>query len=269
MGAVAELFLDGAVEIIIEILDDLIPHPLAVGYVVEILLNLSGETIVHDALEVLVEIVGHDDADILCEQFAFLLADSFGFCLACDVFPFENKYFVAAALSLAVTLGYISALHDGRDGRGVGRRTADAELLELLDQAGLGVAHRPRGEAFHCVDFFTLHLLSYRDRRHEGDLFSHLVIVGTFDVNFQEAVEKDFLSLGYEGLRYAFCLDVNGCLLNHCISHLACDGAFPDKAVELLLVGVAVDGDILYICGADGLVGFLCAFSAGLVFARP
>src|SRR5690606_38590770 len=46
----------------------------------------------------------------------------------------------------------VAAVDDRRDDRRVGRRAADAELLELLDQARLGVARGRRGLVALRVD---------------------------------------------------------------------------------------------------------------------
>ena len=91
------------------------PLALAAGDLVELLLHARREREVHVLAEVVDEQVGDDLADLLGVQAALLDAD-------------------------------VAAVDDRRDRRRVGRRPADAVLLERLDQGRLGVAGRRLGE---------------------------------------------------------------------------------------------------------------------------
>ena len=91
------------------------PGALAAGDLVELLLHPGRELEVDVVAEVLDEQVGHDPGDRLGLQAALLDPD-------------------------------VAAVDDRRDRRGVGRRPADAVLLERLDQRRLGEARRRLGE---------------------------------------------------------------------------------------------------------------------------
>ena len=105
-----------ALEGLVELLDRVDPLALALLDLVEVVLHLRRELDVHDVLEVRHELVGHRHAELGREQ--------------------------RAPLAM-----HVAAIVDDRaQDRRVGRRPADPELLEHLDQRGLGEARRRLGE---------------------------------------------------------------------------------------------------------------------------
>ncbi len=91
------------------------PRPLAAGDLVELLLHPGGELEVDVVAEVLDEQVVDDEGDRFRVEPALLDPD-------------------------------VAAIDDRRDRGGIGRRTADAVLLERLDERRLGEAWRRLGE---------------------------------------------------------------------------------------------------------------------------
>ena len=131
---------------------------LAAGDLVEVLLHARGEVEVDEVAEVLDEQVGDDLADVLGPQ------------------P-------------ALHHRHVAAIDDRRDRRGVGRRPADAVLLERLDQRRLGVARRRLGEVLRRRDLVARSCAS--PSRSAGSVRSGLLgrVVGSLGVDAREAVE--------------------------------------------------------------------------------
>src|SRR5215218_7238646 len=106
---------DGALDLVEEGLDERLPRLGPAGDPVQVLLHLGGEAEVDDLREHVGQEVGDHDADVL-------------------------------GVEPLVVQPHVLAVHQGGDGRRVGRGPADAVLLQRLDQAGLGVAGRRLGE---------------------------------------------------------------------------------------------------------------------------
>src|SRR5918992_982085 len=107
--------LDLALEGTEELVENLDPPDLPLGDVVELLLHVGGELVVHHLGKPFQEQIDHHDPDVLGEQPAFLDAD------------------VVAVLEV-------------RDRRGVRRRPADPSLLQRLHERSLGEPGWPLGE---------------------------------------------------------------------------------------------------------------------------
>ena len=69
-----------------------------------------------------------------------------------DLFARERQLCVVALLPVPVLFDDVAAVDDRGDRRGVGRRTADAQLFEAFDERGLVIARRSRGEALRGGD---------------------------------------------------------------------------------------------------------------------
>src|SRR6185436_12612123 len=70
--------------------------------------------------------------------------------------------------------------------RGIGRRTPDAELLHLLDEACFGVARGRLGEMLLRLDLAGIELIALSQDREGAIVADH--IVGTFLIELEEAV---------------------------------------------------------------------------------
>ena len=116
---------DGGGEGLPELAQHLAPVDLAVGDLVELVLEMGGEVVFDVAREIGLQEGGDDAAAVLRHE------------------------------ALAVDLHVVPALQH-LDDAGVGRGPADAELLELLDQAGLGIARRRLGEMLLGDDLAAL-----------------------------------------------------------------------------------------------------------------
>lgn len=109
-------------------------------YLVELVLHLGGEVIVHDLREVLLQEVVDHDADVGGDEFAPLRSGHFCLGLSGDGVVLECVYGIGALGAGLVALDHVLALLDGGDEGGVGRRTSDAQLFQFVHEAGLGVA---------------------------------------------------------------------------------------------------------------------------------
>src|SRR3954453_15183467 len=202
--------LERALERPVELVEHLNLPELALGDVVELLLHEAGEVDVDDVGEVLDQLVGHDVADVL-------------------------------RLEPAVLQAHVPTVLDRRDDRRVDRRAADALLLKLLHERGLGVARRRLGEVLLGQD------LEDPERPLRGELgeigfgvLVDLLVVAALAVELEEPVEHERLPRGAQPVdrRAARGLDVDADLIELRLGHLGRDGALPDQGVQAELVAV-------------------------------
>ena len=156
------------VEGFVEGADGLVPHLLPVGNLVEVLLHVGREVVVHDFAEILDEVVRDDDADLLREELAALRAHGLGpgFLRDRPVLQVEVRHRHLHAVLVA--LGDIAAGGgEGADDGGVGGRTADFQLFQLLDEGGLGIALRRNGVLALGGDALLLHLVADMELRQD------------------------------------------------------------------------------------------------------
>ena len=126
------------VERSVESPDDIVPDEIAVRDLVELLLDVGCEVVPHDVGEILLKVVGHYHSDLLREQPAPFGADGLRLGFFGNIPVPELQVIDCDFLAFLVTLDDVAASGgQSGDGRCVGGRTADAELLKLLDQSGL------------------------------------------------------------------------------------------------------------------------------------
>ena len=130
-------FAHGGREIRPEIAQQLLPVQLAVGDFVQLLFQVGREVIGDIAVEEAVEEGGDQPALVFGHE------------------------------ALAVHL-HIGAVAQGGDDRGIGRGPADAQLFQLLDQAGFGIARRRLGEMLRRIDAFDIGLVAGGDLGQPG-----------------------------------------------------------------------------------------------------
>ena len=211
------------------------PASLAAGHLVEVVLHLGGEGEVDQLGEVLLQQRHHREADPVRHQRLPLLPDVAGG---------ERP-------------------HD----RGVGGGAADAELLQLLHQRGLGVAGRWRGDVADRLERGDLDGLALAQLRQRRLLVveRRLRIVGPLDVGAQVAGEEDGAPAGAELAALAAGgggLELDRDRLALGVGHLGGDGPLPDEIVEPQLGAAQLAGERVGsaegVAGrADGLVGLL------------
>ena len=164
----------------------------------------------------------------------------------------------------------VAVLQDLQD-RGVGRGPADAQLLQLLDQAGLGEARRRLGEVLLGQDLAAGHRLALVHRRQAAVAVLALAraVVAALLIERQVAVEGDHRAGRPQLGRGAVDGDVDRDLVQAGAFHLAGQGAFPDQLVESELVraqpGREVRGPAGDVGRADRLVRLLGVAGLGLV----
>ena len=201
--------IDGDREVTPEIAQHLLPVDLARRHLVELFLEVGGEVVFHIAPEEAFEECGHDAALVFRDQ--ALLVDA-----------------------------HVAALTEGLEDRDVGRRAADAELFQLLDERGFGIARRRFGEMLHAADLPDADGVA---PRHGGKPARILVlaVVEAFGIDLEEAVELHHRAGGAEGIMLAVLAiraDVGGGAFEFGALHLAGDGALPDQFIKGQLVGI-------------------------------
>ena len=263
-------------ELVVEVVQHRAPLLLALGYLVEVLLHLGREVIVHDAREVVQQEVVDHNTYVGGDELALVGAGHLDPALLRDELALERDDGIVALLAFLVALHHILALLDGADGGGVGARAANAQFLELVYKRCLAVALRPLGEAFGGDNFAARELLTLGERGQDGRkvVLVVLLLLVRLVVDFQETVELDDLAGSDEvgdsanHLRRRVNKDVDRSLFNLGIGHLAGNGALPDKLVEAAFLYRALDRLLTHVGGTDGLVGLLRALRTGVVVAH-
>src|SRR6184192_985330 len=220
-----------------EVPDDRDPLDFTCGDPVEVLLHAHREAGVHDLGEVLVQEIGHDEADILRHESAAFLAD-------------------------------VLTVHEGRDRRRVRRGPADPEFFEGLDKRRLGEARRRLREVLRRVEAQQLELLAGLHLGERRDLL--LGLVGRFEVRAEESIEQDAAAVRSQKVLAR--LDVEARVLKARGRHLRRDRPLPDQRVELELVRLEEPFHAVRrareIRRTDRLVRLLRALRACLVVTR-
>ena len=148
----------------------------------------------------------------------------------------------------------------------VGRRTADAQLLEPLDQRGLVVAGRGLREALRGGNLLGKQPVALRHLRQKAlAALLALLVVRRLGVEAQEAVEANHLARGDELLLRARHVDDNRRAVELGADHLRGDRALPNQVVEPLLGRRALNRLAVDVRRTDGLVGLLGPLGLGLV----
>lgn len=177
---------------------------------------------------------------------------------------------VAAFLAGLVALNYVLTLLYGRNGGCISRRTADAQLLELMYERSLGVARRMLRKPFLRRHGIVTQGLTLRHGRQQMSLrlgILGIVVVGAFAVDLQESVELDDFTGGYELFFTVAQTDIDRCLFQTGIGHLAGHGTFPYQVVEPVFLCRTLNALALHVCRTNGLVSFLCALGMGVILA--
>ena len=265
---------DGGVEGLVEAGDHLAPVLLSLGDHVELLLHLGGEVEVHHRGEVLHQEIVHHHADVGGEQLLLLGTHVLGGRALGDLVVRQGKDAVVALGAFPVLLHHVVLFLHGADRGRVGGRTADAEFLQFLHQAGLRVPRRGSIEALRGGHLAHAQVLALFHIGQQAFLLLAVLIVLAFHVHLEEAVEEDHLTGCFEGLSGPGADgDVHHGLLQFGIGHLAGEGTLPDEVVQPF--GIAVGTGIAHhhVRRADGLVRLLgtlalAGVAAALAVAR-
>ena len=224
---------------VVEVVQQLDVIQLARLDLVELLLHVGGELVVRDRLELVDQQAGHALAERRRAQGLVLL-------------------------------GHIVAVEDGRNGRRVGGRAADAALLHRTDERRLGIARGRLGEVLRGVELFDRERVALVKPRQRLARVALLFVVRALLVDRGKARERDRVAGCAEHLSLAH--DVRRDRVQDRVRHLAGDKARPDQLIQLVLVGRQVLADLirqeLDVGRADGLVRVL-RVSLGLEHARP
>ena len=96
------------------------PFLFALGNLIEVVLHLGSEVIVHDFLKVIHQEVVHHDTDICRQQFSLIRADQFLANRLLDLLALQRVDGVSALLTLLIAFMHVVALLDGGNGGGIG-----------------------------------------------------------------------------------------------------------------------------------------------------
>ena len=245
--------------------DHLVPRDVALGHAVELLLDVGREIIVDDRCELLFEVVVHQHTDIGGLQPVLLLAEALAERLGRHAAARERQLFVGALLPLLALLDHITAVDDRRDGRCIGRRAADTQLFEPLDQRRLVVARRRHRETLRGRNGLIEHLVARREFGQQPFAVLGRLLVGRLRIEPQETVETHHFARGNELFAAAVDRDRDRRAVQLGRNHLRSDRALPDQVVEPLFGRRTLDRLPLDIRRADRLVRLLSPFGLGLV----
>ena len=225
------------VKILVELSEKGLPVGRTLLHLVQPLLHLGGEVVVHNV----VEFVLHQAGDHFSQG--------------------------GGPQGPAPLLHHILPVHDGGDGGSVGGGTADALLLQGPDETGFGVSGGGLGEVLAGGQLSVgegLPLLQIGER---GGLFLLLVVLPLL-VDGGEAGELQGGVAGTEDI--AGVGHVDGQAVVDGVGHLTCQESGPDQLVQLELLCREILFDVLghqrHIRGPDGFVGVLGA-ALGLEFS--
>ena len=261
-----ECLLDRRVEIRIELSDHLRPLHLALCNLIELLLDARREVVVHNRRERTLQVVIHDHTDIGGCQAALLLTDILREHLALDALAVEGQLLVCALYALLVLLDYITTIDDGGDGRCVGRRTANAQLLQTLHEQRLVVARRCLSESLRSHDRLRRQLLTDRQcGQHTLRCIGSLIVIGRFRIELQETVETNNLARCNELSLTIVHINRNHRAVDLGSHHLRGYGTLPDQLIEALLGCITLDRGAIQVRRTDSLVCLLRALGLGLI----
>ena len=223
---------------VIEVVQQLDIVQLARLDLVELLLHVGGELIVRDRLELVDQQAGH----ALTER---------------------------RRAQRLVLLGHIVAVQNGRDGRRIGGRAADAALLHRADERGFGVARGRLGEVLRRVELLDRERVALVKARQRLARLALLLVVRALLVDRGKAREGHRMAGGAEHLSLAH--NVRRNRIQNRVRHLARDKARPDQLIQLILVRREILTDLirqqLNVRRADGFVRIL-RIALGLEHAR-
>jgi hypothetical protein len=191
---------DGAVKVFPEVAHQLLPGEFAGRDLVELTFEVGGEVV----FDILAEEVFEEGDD----ETAAVIRDE-------------------AVLVHLHVIAFAQLLEDRR----VGRRPADAEFFELLDEARFRITRRRFGEVLISLHVFDLDALALLQLRQAAVFFVFLV-VAAFLIELQEAVEENDLAGGAEFDLAGRLGEIDAGALDRGCFHLARDSALPNEIVE-------------------------------------
>ena len=169
----------------------------------------------------------------------------------------------------------VFAVAQGRQDRGVGRRAADAQLFQLLDQGGFREARRRLGEMLVGADRLDLGLGAFLQRGQAAAfilvvLGAFLLFVAAFFIGGDEAVEDHDLAGGAQARLTVGRLDLYRGAVQTRRFHLRGDHPLPDQLIQTLQIAIEPQGvgAAQDVGRTDGFVRFLRVLGLGLVVAR-
>ena len=253
----------------IELANHIGPLHLALGNLVELLLDAGREVVVHNRGERLFQIAVDHHTDVGRCQTALLLTDILREHLALDILAVECQLLVGALNTLLVLLYNVTAIDDRGDRRCIGRRTTDTQLLQTLNEQCLVVARRSLSESLRCHDRLRLQRLTHCQRGQQTlRCVGRLIVVGRLRVELQETVETNNLTRCNKLSLTTIHIDRNDRAVDLGCHHLRRHGTLPDQLIESFLGRVTLDRGAIQIRRTDSLVSLLRALGLGLIVAN-
>ena len=157
--------LNSGLKVLVELLDHIGPLLPALGNIIELLLHLGSEIVVQNLREIFHQEIVHHHTDICGEQFSLVATGHFLTTLGRNLDALKDINGVFALLTFLVTFLHVLTLLNGRDGGGVGGRTANAQFLQLMHKRGFRISERTLGETFRSTDLPALKNITGLHRR--------------------------------------------------------------------------------------------------------
>ena len=245
----------------VEFLKHRIPYLLAFSNFVEVFLYGCSKLIVKDLREVLNKVVSYDYSDFLREKTALFSSYCFCLCVFLDDAFLKSEFCNCLLLTRLVSLGDVaSGFCQSGDGRGVCRRSSDAELFKFLHKGRLRISCWCLSELALSADLHVEHAVSYIHFRKNDDFVILLRFVAAFYIELEETIKKNLAGLHIELFLHSRSTDLYVGLEYACICHLRGHSTLPDQFIKFLLLRCSLSLGVLDVGWPDGFVSLLSTF---------
>ena len=146
----------------------------------------------------------------------------------------------------------VSSIDQRRNDRRIRRGTADAESLELLDEAGLGVPRRRLGEVLRGRDGFNGNLFTLLNHWESLLFFERFALAGFAHFFVQTLVSVELDDAASRSEKEAIEIEVDGGRVEDRRHHLRGHEALPDQFVQPILIVFEVLANELRTAGRIG-----------------
>ena len=216
----------------------LIPLCFSLCNLIKLLLNLSGEVVVHDIWEVIHKEVVYYDTNVSWDKFTLISTSHFLFSLGCNLQSKQWINNILALFTLTITFLHIFTLLNRWNRWGVSWWTTDTEFFKFTYKTCFRIAVRTLWITLCWYNFTTFQFLTFMHYwQCMWELLAVFIIISWFVIYFQEAFKSNNFSirnkLQISGIltifrlkRYVYCG-----LLYLCISHLWSNSTLPNKVI--------------------------------------
>ena len=138
-----------------------------------------------------------------------------------------------------------------------------------MNQRGFRIPLRCLTETFGSLNLTTHQFHAFLQWGQQVAFFLLLVvIVIALTIDLDETIELNDFALSDKLLFSTADRDVYGGTFHDGIGHLTGNSALPDQLVELAFLGCSLNGLLVHVCWADGLVSLLGTLRACVILAN-